>query len=72
MENKFNQDDLNKFVDFLNSVATNANFNFKTDELIKYFKLLSHMQQTILPKMKANIAEVLRVIEPQEKENKGE
>lgn len=59
----FNEEDKQKFVDFLNVIAKSAKFEFKTEEVINYFKLLAHMQQKILPKLDANILEVKRVIE---------
>jgi hypothetical protein len=43
--------------------AKNAEFKFNTTEIIEYFKLLSHMQSKILPKIEANILEVVRVVE---------
>lgn len=58
---KFNEEDKQKFVDFLNSVAKTAEFKMNTNELISYFKLLSHMQQVILPKINANILEIKSV-----------
>lgn len=66
-ENKFNEQDKQKFIEFLNMVAKNAQFNVNTTELINYFKLLQHMQTQILPKIDANILEVKKVVE-----NKGE
>jgi hypothetical protein len=62
-EMSFNEDDKKKFVEFLNIVAKNATFNVKTDEIIAYFKLLSHMQNSLLPKISANILEVVKVVE---------
>lgn len=67
-ENKFNQEDKEKFIQFLNMVASHAKFTLDTKEIIEYFKLITHMQKTILPKMDANILEVVRVVEPEEKE----
>lgn len=67
----FNEDDKKKFVEFLNVVARGASFTMKTEEIIAYFKLLSHMQNSILPKIEANVLEVVRVVEepkPAEKE----
>jgi len=63
-EGKFNKDDKDKLVEFLNQVALNAEFKFKTVELIKYYKLLAHMQTVILPKIDGNILEVIAVHEP--------
>jgi hypothetical protein len=67
----FTEEDKQKFVDFLNSVAKNAKFEFKTDELISYFKLLAYMQSQILPKIDSNILEVKRVVENKEPEKKA-
>ena len=64
----FKEEDKQKVVDFLNMVAKKAEFKMSTQEVITYFKLLSHMQQSILPKIDANILEVKEVIE----EDKGE
>lgn len=58
LELKFNEEDKQKFVEFLNSVAKTAEFKMNTNELISYFRLLSHMQQVILPKINANILEI--------------
>jgi len=66
MKDKFTEDDKQKFIDFLNMVADHAEFKVKTKELVQYFKLLAHMQQAILPKINANILEVLKVVEAQE------
>lgn len=61
MQNSFNEDDKQKFIDFLNSVANHAKFNIDTQQLCDYFKLLAHMQQVMLPKIDANILEVKSV-----------
>lgn len=68
MNGKFKEEDKTKVVQFLNMVASNAKFNMDTQELIKYYHLLSYMQKELLPKIEDNIAEVTRVIE----ENKEE
>ena len=72
-DSSFTEIDKQKFIEFLNSIAKNASFTVKTDELIAYFKLLAHMQQSILPKIEANILEVVKVVESKEEsnENKG-
>ena len=62
---KFTEDDKKKFIDFLNHVAKHGQFTMKTDDIINYYRLLSHMQQSILPKIDANIFEVVSVVEPQ-------
>lgn len=72
MENKFTEEDKKKIIDFLNMVAKHSKFTLNTVELIEYFKLLSHMQQTIIPKINANIFEIKKVVEvEQPKEEKS-
>ena len=66
----FSEEDKQKVVDFLNIVAKHAEFKFKTNEVIEYFKLLAYMQQTILPKIDNHILEVKRLVEPEEKKPK--
>jgi hypothetical protein len=62
-EFSFTEEDKQKVIEFLNLVADKATFQLKTDEVIKHFRLLAHMQQSILPKISANILEVVRVHE---------
>lgn len=62
MENKFTEEDKQKTIDFLNMVAKHASFNMNTNELINYFKLLAHMQKSIVPKIDANIFEIKKVV----------
>ena len=69
-EMNFNEEDKQKVIEFLNMNAKSAKFEFNTQEMIQYYKLLSHMQQKILPKIDANILEVKRVIEPKSEGNK--
>ena len=59
----FTEEDKQKVIEFLNVTAKNATFTLKTDEIISYFRLLAHMQQSILPKISANILEVIKVHE---------
>jgi hypothetical protein len=62
--NKFTEDDKQKLIEFLNFVAERAEFpQWKTTDTIKHFKLLSFMQQVLLPKVEANILEIVQVIE---------
>lgn len=68
----FNEDDKKKFIEFLNIVAKNAVFTMKTDEIVSYFKLLAHMQNSMLPKLEANILEIVRVMETPPEEAKKE
>lgn len=62
-EMHFTEEDKQKFVEFLNMIAKNARFDLSTAELIQYFKLLSHMQQKIIPKIDANIFEIKKIVE---------
>lgn len=66
--NNFNEDDKKKVIEFLNTVAKHAKFEMNTEQVIAYFKLISHMQQVILPKIDANILEVKQVVEAKEEE----
>ena len=61
----FNEDDKQKLIDFLNMVAKSAKFEFNTTDIITYFKLLSHMQSSILPKLEANILEIKKITIPE-------
>ena len=65
-ELKFTTEDKQKLVEFLNMIAKNAKFEINTVEIIQYFKLLSHMQQKIIPKIEANILEIVKVVEAKE------
>lgn len=67
-EMNFKEEDKQKFIDFLNMIAKNARFDLNTSEVIQYFKLLSHMQQKIIPKIEANILEVVKVVEAKDTE----
>lgn len=69
MQNSFKEEDKEKLIEFLNSVAKFARFNVDTNELINYFKLLSYMQTTILPKINSHILEVKRIVEAKTEEN---
>lgn len=64
MDKFFTEDDKAKLIQYLNMVAKHGRFDLNTPELIEYFKLLSHMQKVIVPKLDANILEVLKVVEP--------
>jgi hypothetical protein len=67
-ENNFNEDDLKKVTEFLNFIANKAEFNgWKTEDTVTHFKLLANMQQVILPKIKNNILEVVKVVEADDK-----
>lgn len=62
-EHNFNEEDKQKFIEFLNMIAKHAKFELNTQEVIDYFKLLSHMQQKVLKKIDANILEVKKIVE---------
>jgi hypothetical protein len=64
IEMKFNEEDKQKFIDFLNMIADKATFNLNTSEIINYFKLIQHMQVSILPKINANILEIKKIHNP--------
>jgi hypothetical protein len=68
----FIEDDKQKLVEFLNMVAKHAKFELNTAEVIQYFKLLSHMQTKMIPKIDANILEIKRIIEAKEQTSKQE
>jgi hypothetical protein len=69
---KFTEKDKEDVIKFLNIVAEKAQFTFNTKEVIEFFKLLNAMQVSIIPKINANILEVIQVVEPkEEKEKKG-
>jgi hypothetical protein len=58
-EGKFNKEDYTKVVEFLNFIATRASFkDWTTADSITHFRLLQHMQVTILPKIEANTLEI--------------
>jgi hypothetical protein len=62
-EFSFTKEDKQKVVEFLNMVAKNAKFTLDTLELINYYQLLSFMQGKVLPKIEANILEVVKIHE---------
>jgi len=64
-DKNFNDEDKQKVIKFMNIVATNAKFEMNTAEIIEYFKLLSFMQQTLIPKIDKHCLEVLQVVDPE-------
>ena len=72
MLNGFKEADVNKFVDFLNFIATKAKFdNLTVKDQIEFVKLLTHQQQVVLGKMQELIAEEPKVhMPPKEPEPK--
>jgi hypothetical protein len=61
--NKFNEEDKSKLIEFLNMVALHGEFKLSTNQIIQYFKLLSFIQQKLIPKIEANILEVKAIVE---------
>lgn len=71
LHNTFTEEDKKNFVDFLNVVAMKAEFKMNTGDIITYFKLLTQMQRTLLPKIEANIFEFIKhTPAPEEKDVK--
>ena len=64
--NNFTDDDKQKVIDFLNTVAKTAKFEVDTIQLIEYFKLLSYMQSVIIPKINSHVLEVIKITEAPE------
>ena len=60
-ENKFTEKDKEVLIDFLNHVAKKASLTHSVQESIEFFKLLSHIQKVLMPKIDANILEVKKV-----------
>jgi len=57
----FTDDDKKKFIEFLNFVHDKAKWEIDTKEVLAFFKLMAYMQQSILPKIDANILEIKEV-----------
>jgi len=72
LPNGFTEENKQTVVDFLNMVALHAKFTLDTKDVIKYFKLLSQMQQVILPKIENHILEVKRIIKLEQESSKEE
>jgi hypothetical protein len=72
MINAFNEDDKKKVIEFLNFTAKHAKFEVNTQEIIEYFKLLSYAQQTLIPKIDANVFQITKIVEPPLTESKKE
>ena len=66
MQNKFTEEDKQKLIEFINIIASKGEFKLNTQEVIKYFKLLSFVQQELLPKIDDNIMEITKVVEADE------
>jgi hypothetical protein len=61
MENNFTEEDVKKLIEFLNTVSEKAEFKMSTQDIIRYFGLLSHMQKSIVPKIQKHVLEVIAV-----------
>jgi len=62
--NNFTEDDKIKTIEFLNFIAKRAKFDsMSTQDIIEYFRLLSFMQQVLVPKVNSHILEITRVVE---------
>jgi uncharacterized protein YktA (UPF0223 family) len=72
MDPKFTEEDVKKVIEFLNNVAVKAEFKMNTQDIIKYFGLLSHMQKVVVPKLQAHILEIVDVVEDEFEEESGE
>ena len=66
MANKFSEEDKKRLIEFINMIAMKGEFKLNTQEVIKYFKLLSFVQQELIPKIDANIMEIIKVVEASE------
>jgi len=66
MEGNFTEEDKQRVVEFLNMVAQKAMLNLSTQEVIKYYGLLSYMQTGLIPKIESNILEISKVVESDE------
>ena len=70
MNSAFTEEDKNRVIELLNFIAKRAQFpNWTTDDTVKHFKLLAHMQQVVLPKIEAHILEVKEVVQAENKDS---
>lgn len=59
MGNRFTEKDVEKAIEFLNFVATHAEFNkLSVKAVIDFYKLLSWSQAELLPKIKDHVLEI--------------
>lgn len=69
MQNKFNEEDKKKTIEFLNFIWQKTKLNNPTpEEAAKFVKLIGHMQTRIVPLINDHVLEVLAVHEPNTKE----
>jgi len=72
-EGKFTTEDKEQVIEFLNRVAKYAKFEgLNMQELIDTYKSIAYMQTIVLPKIEANVLEVVQVHENEEDEKKEE
>ena len=72
MDGKFTSKDVEKMVELLNFVATNAKFNnLDVKAVLQFTKLLNWAQTDLLPKIESHKFEVQEVILPQPEPTKG-
>lgn len=72
IEGKFNEEDRDNFVKFLNFVHLKSEFKMSSKEALEYAKLLNKMQTSILPKIEKNIFEIVEVNDNDNEETKEE
>jgi len=70
-KNNFTEKDKEQVIAFLNYIAKNATFTQSVQGSIEFVKLLSHMQQVILPKINDHILEIISVTKPEPKDTNG-
>ena len=63
-KNTFKEQDKEKVILFLNHLAKHASFTHTLPQAIEFYKLLSYMQQVLVPKISDNILEVVTVHTP--------
>ena len=71
MESNFTEEDKKRLLEFFNIIAEKAQFNLNTQEVIKYFGLLSFVQNELIPKIDSNILEITNVVDEKPVENKS-
>ena len=73
MGNSFKDEDKQKVVEFLNLIAAKAKFSdVSVQDNIRLYGLLSYMQKELLPKIEANILEIVAVHEAEESQESKE
>ena len=63
MEGKFNKEDKENFIHFVNFVYKHAEFNkLSAKDTVTFAKLINYMETKVLPKIDANMLEIIDVI----------